>query len=426
MATVGLLPEMMVTRVFDAILASSLELDSLLYVLPETIRASLPEARAPQQRLVQVLWCLNTYRTSDEHPPLRRFLEWATRMCGPRIEADVLREAVSMLDDGTTAEQGPEAARQRRPWYLSMAKRLYRQQGFADIESSEATFPVFVGWSDMRARVVGVTVGDLHRTIGAVQDHVRFVRLGAFSVEGHVVFPEMGPSFDEERAVIDAGLLPMRLDDLRRRAERYVRLRVAPPTDGVIARQTAWAVERCKAMGQADALELLRDRTTSRLTELVNDVRAARPCHWIILAPNLGLRAIAGSSLLTAWNEIHRKLGGRWPLYLPLERPFPFDSDELLDSVLSAQRVTSDRTVADSLLSDDESVPVFCCGADVALSHVQHLIQPILARKQRYVILTSESGWQSTPKFLGSSASSRKISSFPVDFEPDSSRSGNA
>ena len=418
MATVGLLPDLMVTRVFDALLASRVELESLLYVLPENIRASLPDARAPQQRLVQVLMCLNTYRTSAEHPPLRSFLDWAARMCGPRLEGDVLREAVSMLDDGMTVDHSPAAARQRRPWYLSMAKRLYRQQGFADIESPESTFPVFVGWSDMRARVVGVTVGDLHRTIMAVQDHVRFVRLGAFSVEGHVVFPEASPSSNEERTVVDAGLVPMRLDDLRRRAERYVRSKMAPPTDGVIARQTAWAVERCKSTGDTEALESLRDRTADGLAGLIHDVRSDRLGQALILASTIRLRAIAGSSLLTAWNEIHRQHRGRWPLYLPLERPLPIDADDLLDGVLSEQRVTSDRTVADSLLSDDESVPVICCGADVALSEVQYLLQPILRRKHRGIILASEEGPEATTSFFGSNLSSTKVFCFPADFEP--------
>ena len=85
----------------------------------------------------------------------------------------------------------------------------------------------------MRARVVGIAVGDPYLILAAVRDHVRFVEGVAFRVEGHIVFPEASPTIDEERAVLDAGLLPIRLEDLRRRAERYVRVRVAPSASGI-------------------------------------------------------------------------------------------------------------------------------------------------------------------------------------------------
>lgn len=418
MATVGLLPEMMVTRVYDALLASSIAIESLLSAMPAPIRGGLSHAPEPQQRLAQALMSLNNHRTSDEPPPLLTFLEWASRKAGVRIEGAVFREALSLLEEGVTAEQAPEVVRQRRPWYLSIVKRLYRQQGFSELDASESVSPVFVGFSEMRARVVGIAVGELHRTMAVVQDHVRFMKHGAFSVEGHIIFPETAPTLDEEKVILDAGLLPIRLEALQRRVERHVRMKVAPSASGVTSRQTAWNVERCKKLGELKTLERLRDSTAERLADLVNEVRADRARHVLVRATSDGLLAIASCALLTAWNEIHQAHQGPWPLYLSLEHPFPIDLDDLLDRVLSEQRVTSERTVADSLFSDEESIPVVCCGATVGLGDVQDILHPILVRKRCCIVLASESGSRNMGALLRSRFSFAEVS-FPADFAPE-------
>lgn len=418
MATVGLLPETMVTRIFDAVLASSIEIDALLPLLPEQIHGSLQHAREPQQRLAQALLSLNKHRTSDERPPIRTFLEWAARMTGPRPQGAVFREALSLLEEGMTTEQMPEAVRQRRPWYLGIVKRLYQQQGFAELPAGESVSPVFVAYQDMRARVVGIAVGDPYRILAAVLDHVRFMKHGAFRVEGHIIFPEGAPTIDEERAVLDVGLLPMRLEDLRRRAERCVRMRVAPSASGVTARQTAWTVERCKARCEMDTLGQLRDSTAERLRDLINEVRADRIHHVLVRASRTGLLGIASCALLTAWNEVIQAAQGKWPLYLVLERPFPVDLDDLLDRALSEQRVTTDRTVADSLFSDEDSVPVVCCGENVALSDTYHILHPLLDRKPHCIVLASEPGSRDMGPLFRAGVMFETVVSFPGDFEP--------
>lgn len=418
MATAGLLPDMMRTRVYEAVLAASMSVDELLSTLPEEIRRSVPPELEPQQRLAKVLLSLNNVRAPEESLPLVVFLQRAARLCGSNRHAAIFREAISLIEDGTTTEQVPENVLVRRPWYLGLVKLLYQKLGFTELPDGASTSPVFVTCQDMRARVVGIAVGDPSRVVTAVQEQVQFMAQAAFRVEGHIVFPEREPSPEEEQRVLDAGLSPRRLQDLQRKAERYVRQKHAPTPSGTTARQTAWRVERCKAAGMMGTLALLRDRTAERLRDLIADLGADRARHVLVRTSRPGLLGIASCALLTAWNEIIDAGSGEWPLHLPLEEPFPIDLDDLLDRALSEQRVTSERAVADSLFSDEDSVPVVCFGEEAALSEAHDILHPILTRKRRCVVLASEAGSRTAGVLFRSRFAFDTILRFPQDFEP--------
>jgi hypothetical protein len=411
METAGHLPEDLLKSVYRAVQSCTIEVEELLDAVPAAFRAQIPSATTPAIRLMRTLSYLNELRTADDRPPLSSFLEWLIVMLGPRTEVAVLESAVAFMGDPATIEAITDAERRNRAVYVGLVKRLYQQLGF-EIDLGDKTSPVFVGWCDTHARVVGVVVGDLARILRAVNEQMGIASLAIAQVDGYVVFPDEERWTREQEVVFEAGLTPVKLPELRRQKERSDRRRASPAIDGLISRQVAWTVEVCQALSTSKIFERLRESTSLRLAEIVREIRDGHLAYGVIRVSTRADLPIAWSALLTTWGECVRREGGPWPFHLVVQDPCPLDTDELLEQVLQEQRVPLTPSIARSLLWDEQSVPVISCAAGVGSTEVRRIVRALLARKGRGVLLVPEDGAALvTPSLLGLSATRTRVCS---------------
>ncbi|MFT3772701.1 MAG: hypothetical protein QM820_45495 [Minicystis sp.] len=88
--------------VWKAAIAVPLSSDTLRAALPNEVAVMLPRGQAPGDQLLKELSYLNGIEAlADDSVPLRRWLETAVLMAGPRREAAVFRDALGWFDPGT-------------------------------------------------------------------------------------------------------------------------------------------------------------------------------------------------------------------------------------------------------------------------------------------------------------------------------------